>query len=354
MSISRYVKFLRGTPAAYRNLAEKDNDTLYFIYEEDVESAELYLGSKLIAGGASSNEMPTLQDLRDVLLSESLIDDMVLVYDTDTKSWVNKSLDELVFMGASETSGGVAGFVPAPEVGQLDLFLKSDGTWAALPPSGPITSVDEANFSIEDGKLKLNQLSMDQIEGLITALSKKVDAKEGHYLITQEEKNKLDALVLGDDNKLEISGQVNASNVLELDTWIQENGASNIRDLTDGNLSEDLREKIDYITTVDPNHFSVNQGKLLFTPVNGRLITPSEANALDELMAGDYEPFIKSVDTTMFSVVRGKLSMTAIPETLLTPVVGDLKSLMNYTEGTTLVSALNDVYDMLAWHELTE
>ena len=29
------VKFLRGTPQAFANLKHKDNDTLYFIYEED-------------------------------------------------------------------------------------------------------------------------------------------------------------------------------------------------------------------------------------------------------------------------------------------------------------------------------
>lgn len=48
--MANYVKFLRGTPAAYANLPNKDNDTLYFIYEEDEASSLLYLGSKLITG----------------------------------------------------------------------------------------------------------------------------------------------------------------------------------------------------------------------------------------------------------------------------------------------------------------
>jgi hypothetical protein len=53
--LANYVKFLRGTPAAYANLAEKNKDTLYFIYEEDESNGLLYLGSKLIAG--SSNDV---------------------------------------------------------------------------------------------------------------------------------------------------------------------------------------------------------------------------------------------------------------------------------------------------------
>ena len=49
-----YVKFRRGTPGAFEqilNANKAERDTLYFIYEEDESSAELYLGSKRISGG---------------------------------------------------------------------------------------------------------------------------------------------------------------------------------------------------------------------------------------------------------------------------------------------------------------
>ena len=45
-----YVKFRKGNPTAFSQLTNKDSDTLYFIYEDDELTGELYLGSKLIAG----------------------------------------------------------------------------------------------------------------------------------------------------------------------------------------------------------------------------------------------------------------------------------------------------------------
>ena len=50
--MANYVKFRRGTLEAFKNLGNRiEQDTLYFIYEEDESTAELYLGSKLISGG---------------------------------------------------------------------------------------------------------------------------------------------------------------------------------------------------------------------------------------------------------------------------------------------------------------
>ena len=41
-----------------------------------------------------------------------------------------------VMVGANETSVGTQGLVPAPAAGSQDKFLKADGTWSDLPPSG--------------------------------------------------------------------------------------------------------------------------------------------------------------------------------------------------------------------------
>lgn len=132
--MAQYVKFLRGTPEAFAKLKHKDNDTLYFIYEEDELNGELYLGSKLIAGADCScdeSSTNTLAGLRDVLLGENIDYESLLVYDSNAAAWINKPLEDLIFMGATEHSAGIVGLVPAPKLGQVDLFLRSDGTWAA-------------------------------------------------------------------------------------------------------------------------------------------------------------------------------------------------------------------------------
>jgi hypothetical protein len=130
---TKYVKFLRGTPNAYKNLTVKDNDTLYFIYEEDEANGLLYLGSKLIAGGEAEGTggVSKLSELKDVLISQNIVNNSFLTYDAKNSKWVNKSLEDLIFIGATDLSSGLSGLVPAPSAGQSDLFLKGDGTWGA-------------------------------------------------------------------------------------------------------------------------------------------------------------------------------------------------------------------------------
>lgn len=131
--MANYVKFLRGTPAAYERLTHKDDDTLYFIYEKDSGDGVLYLGSKLIAGAdGESITASSINALKDVLISEDLTNKSLLVYDAKQSQWVNTDFEDLIFVGAQEESAGIAGLVPAPELGQTNLFLRSDGTWAEI------------------------------------------------------------------------------------------------------------------------------------------------------------------------------------------------------------------------------
>lgn len=138
MAIANYVKFLRGTPRLYENLVHKDEDTLYFIYEKDASKGVLYLGSKLISGtnedGAAVEV--SLNDIKDIIITtEELKDRNLLVYDEAQAKWVNKSPDDMVFIGATSTSDGKAGLVPAPRSffeENEDFYLNANGEWTNL------------------------------------------------------------------------------------------------------------------------------------------------------------------------------------------------------------------------------
>ena len=121
-----YVKFYRGTSLAFEN-AVKNKDTLYFISDPDSSKGALYLGDKLIGGNIAS-----IADLEDIFLNE-LSDNQVLVYNEESEKWMNKSLVDAigVMIGATSTTQGSNGLVPAPGIGQQELFLRGDGTWAA-------------------------------------------------------------------------------------------------------------------------------------------------------------------------------------------------------------------------------
>lgn len=82
-----------------------------------------------------------------------------------------------------------------------------------------------------------------RVTALEAAIDTKVDKVEGSRLITEDEATKLSKLVLGDDGTVSISGEINASNVKELDTWITQN-----RDDVPGLLSAVDKTKLDSIT----------------------------------------------------------------------------------------------------------
>ena len=136
--LGNYVKFIRGTPKDWAALtkAEKDLDTLYFISEPEGEEGKLYLGPKLIAGGGSGASDGSLKDLQDILLSESIEANSFLVYDSESKKWINKTASQVLasiatlMKGATADKDGAAGLVPVPTRGQQNLFLRGDATWA--------------------------------------------------------------------------------------------------------------------------------------------------------------------------------------------------------------------------------
>lgn len=156
-----YVKFLRGTPAAWQSIESKDSDTLYFISEPGSEKGKLYLGSKLIADGDSATH---IKDLEGVLISEGIPTNSLLVYNGVTGNWENKTLQEVfaiivdVMIGATADSNGQSGLVPVPLAGQQDMYLQGNGTW-----SNPTENVEKELGDLTDTVAKNAQAWKDEL-----------------------------------------------------------------------------------------------------------------------------------------------------------------------------------------------
>ena len=104
--MANYVKFQRGSEQAYNNLAVKNQDTLYFVYNgSDSTTAKLYLGNKLLSGIGEGTGVTSLSALEDVLITGTPPAGSFLVY-TDGK-WVNKSISAVASMIAAEQSLGI-------------------------------------------------------------------------------------------------------------------------------------------------------------------------------------------------------------------------------------------------------
>lgn len=103
-----------------------------------------------------------------------------------------------------------------------------------------VNSVDTEQFAVDENrKLTMKPIAIDKVTGLSAAIDSKVDKVEGSRLISSDEATKLEKLVLSADGTVEISGEINASNVKELGTWITTN-----RDTIPGLLSATDTTKI--------------------------------------------------------------------------------------------------------------
>lgn len=156
-----YVKFLRGTPSAYAALETKDNDTLYFITAEGQSVGKLYLGSILVAGNVTADGdsvIDSLGELIDVNLT-GLRDGQILGYDGTTETWkpmdLPSAIDGSIMTGASADNAGTSGFVPAPQAGDQNKFLRGDGTWAEIEGGSIDTSAFATKTELSETNTKV-------------------------------------------------------------------------------------------------------------------------------------------------------------------------------------------------------
>ena len=287
-----YVKFMRGTQALYNSLETKNQDTLYFVYENiGDDHGKLYLGNKLISGSSSNvGGDVSINDLNDILIDNNLADGDFLVYDEAEGKWVNKPLAEVinipVMTGATAAADGVAGLVPVPVAGDQLKFLKGDGTWATVT----------AEMSAED-------------RASITNLQTQVAT-----LIGEDENKSVDTIV--------------AEKVAEL--------------LIPANADEDLdtlQEIADWIQNHPGDAAAINSSiTLLQTKVETLEDALNGANGEDGLISRieDLESSVSNLQTTVGTFV-------AVPGTY-----SDIGSAITY-----LNDSVSEISDHLSWHELS-
>lgn len=147
-----------------------------------------------------------------------------------------RAIDHTVYAKSADVTTALAGKVDAEEGKRL--MTADEGTKLGGIEAGAevnvIDAVDATEFAISetDRKLSILAVAQSKVTGLSEALEDKVDKVEGSRLITGDEATKLEKLVLGEDGTVSISGEINASNVKELGSWITTN-----RDSVPGLLS---------------------------------------------------------------------------------------------------------------------
>ncbi len=362
-----YVKFQRGTLAAYNNLRVKDPDTLYFIYADaNNQYGSLYLGDKLISGGEVSVVSSSLADLSDVNLTNAA-DGQILSYDATSGKWKNLNLAQAIEDAGIETGAEVTQVTPNdgeddgqaidrvitdPEQGDIafvgdNVYIYNGDSWqqisgaseaelaslqsevadlkeaVGVPAEGdnPATGLHavvaekitatEANQLIAAAVGNLNHLSYQKVDELSDIDTSVSDADRYIYLVPQTPGNLNDLydeyLVI--DGSLEKMGQWGAGTLSELETTVD-----NLSDIINGvPASGD-----------DP-------------AVPGLVDTVSDLNdIINGIPASGDDPAILGLADRV---------------TILENGVGDLSQLYNYNaqNPTNIVNTINEINERLVW-----
>lgn len=294
-----YVKFQRGTLKAYNSQVNRnliDNNTLYFVYESAAAtSGQLYLGKKLISGVGSGTSVTKLSELKDVIATTAE-NGSFLVCNADGK-WEATTLTDVASLIANQLQINVNTntfeFVEVsgqnPELNLLGFNSATHGSYAKVG---------------DDGKLKWIKPDKD-------------------FDVIAQEVGELQTTIAGLDTV--IANKIAQANHL---TYKK---VSNLDEIKETNTI--------YLV---PKEGSENDAYTEY------MFIDSKVEHLGTFNNGDLSGY---VTTEQLQAVDGKFQ-NYITKTAFNTTVGNLDELNNYTEGTTIVNEINNIYDRLVWKEI--
>lgn len=399
--MANYVYFQRGSKAAYDALKGAnriDNNALYFIYDsEDSSTGSLYLGTKLISGGESTIVSSSLGDLTDVIITGAQTNSF-LVKD-DSGIWIAKTAEEVAELIQSYINVDNASIELNQDTNTLSLkgFNKGYYKYIATSLDSDTQEIIPSHYEYIDNsfieglipKVIRNGSNLElswyepspELENSLNELKQNVyTKKETDTAISNAiaSADHLKRIIVNSESDIDINAEnalqyiymIPAKNSTENNKYnefiiieyliddtptrvLEKVGSWEVN--LDNYYTKDEINNLLFIKSVDSNFIVNEAGQLSLNPVVGRLITQDEVSALQKVIDGEFNNFIKSVNTDIFSVnVDGKLDLKSIPTSLLTPVIGDMTKLPNYTEETTIVNEINNIYDRLTWQEIPQ
>lgn len=365
-----FVKFLRGSQAAYDRLASPDINTLYFIYDEESSdeqpSGKLYLGRYLI--NDSNLSSIALGDLADTDIG-TLTGTEILRYNSTLQKWQPVLASDLLAELNIEAGAAVVNSGITKEAGETD----ADALDRAVltKKEGDLAIVDGTVYVYDDGDwLKIVDSSVTDIGNLADRVSALETALDDVY--TKNETDSAIASAVAATNHLTYT-TVGSLESLDPTATSSQNKiflvAKNPGSLNDGYdeymAINNAWEKLGSWAVDLSNYVQTDDSRLLTTTQVGYInnlfdqngqISVASISDLNAALAN--AQLIKSVDTNVFNVTAaGQLQLIDIPTSVLDlsdyvlkSVVGDLADLTNRSSAdSTIVDELNVLNDRLVW-----
>lgn len=205
--------------------------------QSDLEAAVERIGTLEtdMTGKASASDLSDLQSV----VSE--LDTAYKAADTAINEAIAKKADKSELETLSQLVGGHTTSISEIEeaVGKKAEQTALDDLTAIVNEKAAASDLTALTTRVGTNETDIAALKQADIT-INDAIAGKVDKQEGYRLISPDEATKLEKLVLGSDGSVSISGEISASNVKELNTWITTN-----RDSVDGLLSVADKTKLD-------------------------------------------------------------------------------------------------------------
>lgn len=338
-----FVKFLRGSQAAYDRLANPDINTLYFIYDEnstDVSpSGKLYLGRYLINDSEASSI--ALGDLSDTDIG-ALTGTEILRYNADLQKWQPVLVQDLLAELEIETGAAVVNSGITKETGETDADALARAV--TIKKEGDLAIVDGTVYVYDnDDWLKLIDSSVADIGNL----ADKVDALE----------SALNDVYTKSETDTAIASAVTASNHLTYTTVGSLDG-----------LDPDASSSQNKVFLVQKTPGELNDGYDEFMAINGswEKLGNWDVDLTNYVKVGDLANYVQTNDSRLLTNTQvnqinnlldsnGQISVSNISDFdpsnyVLKSTVGDLENLLyRSSENSTIVDELNALADRLIW-----
>lgn len=376
-----FVKFSRGLISQYNSLSQKDQDTLYLVYESTSSTTgSLYLGNKLIS--SVGTDSINLSNLTDISVPAELEDGMLLQYISTTGKWEARPIEDVLSDYEGTSSGS-----SIPVVDNLDsisnphendiviagteLFIYDGSEWQPLTVSDLEDRVSnletkvgvEANTESGQAATGLYKKLEDLRADLQTEIANSIaDAQHLRYQVI----NEISEIDLSDEDAtanvvfLVPKSLEDASSDDGYDEYFVTNGALEKIGSWDADLTGYVQD--------DDNRLLTNEQKQKLDSIgyysenNQAIISTSQVTNLDQFV--QQNSYISDVEAGVFSVdENGKLELVSVPSDALTnyvstPVfnstVGDITQITGYETGHTLVDEINVIKASVIWQELTQ
>ena len=233
--------------------------------QEDIDSnkADVYKTIYLV---------PALEGLSNDIYDEYMVIEGVIEkvgsWEVDLTNYVTKDIltDTIALLATKDELSKKVDAVSGKGLSTNDYDNAAVSKLAGIESGAQVNIINTVSddFDLNDTHLSLKSLSINKITNLQTELNKKINSKDGWTLLSPDDQAKLAALVIGDDNNLEVSGTVNADNVKGLDTWIT-NNAGKVEGLSENNFTDEMKIKLVdslFISSVETSQMEVTNGHL--------------------------------------------------------------------------------------------